>query len=198
MPVGTVKFFNTDKGYGFIQPDNGGPDAFVHISAVERAGLGELVEGQKLSYDMERDMKSGKTMTVSYIPGKGVTVSQQGGATVTVETDAKLLSDKSLAGRKVSLKRLLAGVALVSLAAVLTHLVGGRRVGSGLARLDLPAKARGLVLGIVQFRKSVRELATGDEELEPVGHQRVGVVRARQRRQRNWFDQIRRSFKGRS
>ncbi len=60
MANGTVKWFNSTKGFGFIQPDNGGPDAFVHISAVERSGLGELVEGQKLSYDMERDRKSGK------------------------------------------------------------------------------------------------------------------------------------------
>ena len=60
MANGTVKWFNATKGFGFIQPDNGGPDAFVHISAVERSGLGELVEGQKLSYDLERDRKSGK------------------------------------------------------------------------------------------------------------------------------------------
>jgi CspA family cold shock protein len=60
MPTGTVKWFNATKGFGFIQPDNGGPDAFVHISAVERSGLGEIVEGQKVSYDMERDRKSGK------------------------------------------------------------------------------------------------------------------------------------------
>ncbi len=65
MTTGIVKWFNSAKGFGFIQPDNGGPDAFVHISAVERAGLGELVEGQKLSYDMERDMKSGKMAACS-------------------------------------------------------------------------------------------------------------------------------------
>ena len=58
--TGTVKWFNSTKGFGFIQPDNGGPDAFVHISAVERSGMGEIVEGQKVSYDMERDRKSGK------------------------------------------------------------------------------------------------------------------------------------------
>ena len=57
---GTVKWFNATKGFGFIQPDNGGEDAFVHISAVERSGLGELVEGQKVSYDLERDKRSGK------------------------------------------------------------------------------------------------------------------------------------------
>jgi CspA family cold shock protein len=52
MPVGTVKFFNTQKGYGFIRPDNGGPDVFVHISAVQRAGLQSVAEGQKLSYEV--------------------------------------------------------------------------------------------------------------------------------------------------
>jgi cold shock protein len=60
MTTGTVKWFNSTKGFGFIQPDNGGPDAFVHISAVERSGMREIVEGQKLAYDMERDNKSGK------------------------------------------------------------------------------------------------------------------------------------------
>lgn len=60
MPTGTVKWFNTTKGYGFIQPDNGGPDVFVHISAVERAGLGQVTEGQKLSYELEQDRRSGK------------------------------------------------------------------------------------------------------------------------------------------
>jgi CspA family cold shock protein len=60
MTTGTVKWFNSTKGFGFIQPDNGGDDAFVHISAVERAGMREIVEGQKLSYELERDKKSGK------------------------------------------------------------------------------------------------------------------------------------------
>lgn len=56
MPVGTVKFFNTQKGFGFIQPQDGGPDVFVHVSAVERAGMRSLIEGQKVSYEvvMER------------------------------------------------------------------------------------------------------------------------------------------------
>jgi CspA family cold shock protein len=54
MANGTVKFFNTTKGFGFIQPDEGGKDAFVHISAVERAGISTLNEGQKVSYDLER------------------------------------------------------------------------------------------------------------------------------------------------
>jgi CspA family cold shock protein len=60
MINGTVKFYNSTKGFGFIQPDNGGQDAFVHISAVERAGMREIVEGQKISYELERDSKSGK------------------------------------------------------------------------------------------------------------------------------------------
>ena len=61
MPVGTVKWFNSTKGYGFIQPEGGGPDVFVHISAVERAGLGTLNEGQKVSYEEQRDPTRGKS-----------------------------------------------------------------------------------------------------------------------------------------
>jgi CspA family cold shock protein len=61
MSTGTVKWFNATKGYGFIQPDEGGPDVFVHISAVERAGLRSLNEGQKITYEVERDKRSGKT-----------------------------------------------------------------------------------------------------------------------------------------
>lgn len=60
MSNGTVKWFNATKGFGFIQPDNGGPDAFVHISAVERAGFATLHEGQKLSYEVVIDRRSGK------------------------------------------------------------------------------------------------------------------------------------------
>ena len=60
MAKGTVKWFNAQKGYGFIQPDNGEKDVFVHISAVERAGLGSLAEGQKLSFELERDKRNGK------------------------------------------------------------------------------------------------------------------------------------------
>jgi CspA family cold shock protein len=55
MAVGTVKWFNAQKGYGFIQPETGGKDVFVHISAVERAGMGTLNEGQKISYEIARD-----------------------------------------------------------------------------------------------------------------------------------------------
>jgi CspA family cold shock protein len=61
MSIGTVKWFNSTKGFGFIQPDNGGADVFVHISAVERAGMRGLAEGQKVSYDEQRDPKRGKT-----------------------------------------------------------------------------------------------------------------------------------------
>jgi CspA family cold shock protein len=61
MPIGTVKWFNNTKGFGFIQPDQGGTDVFVHISAVERAGLSSLAEGQKVSYEEQRDPKRGKT-----------------------------------------------------------------------------------------------------------------------------------------
>jgi len=57
MPIGTVKFFNEQKGYGFIQPDEGGQDAFVHISAVERAGMGTLRENQRVAYDLEEDRR---------------------------------------------------------------------------------------------------------------------------------------------
>jgi cold shock protein len=65
MPSGTVKWFNPTKGFGFIQPDSGGADIFVHISAVERAGLSTLHEGQKVSFDEERDPKKGKTSAVN-------------------------------------------------------------------------------------------------------------------------------------
>ena len=60
MATGTVKWFNAQKGYGFIQPDDGGRDVFVHISAVERSGIGGLNDGKKVSYDLEKDKRSGK------------------------------------------------------------------------------------------------------------------------------------------
>ena len=63
MPTGTVKFYNERKGYGFIQPDEGGNDAFVHISAVERAGFRSLRQDQRLSYELEQDQR-GKTKAV--------------------------------------------------------------------------------------------------------------------------------------
>jgi CspA family cold shock protein len=61
MTTGTVKWYNPEKGYGFIQPDDGGKDAFVHVSAVERAGMSDLREGQKISFELVSDARSGKT-----------------------------------------------------------------------------------------------------------------------------------------
>jgi CspA family cold shock protein len=61
MATGTVKFFNGQKGFGFIAQEGGGPDVFVHVSAVERAGMRGLVEGQKITFDVEADRKSGKS-----------------------------------------------------------------------------------------------------------------------------------------
>ena len=61
MNTGTVKFFNATKGFGFLAPENGGSDVFVHISAVERAGMRSLVEGQKVSFDIVKDNRSGKS-----------------------------------------------------------------------------------------------------------------------------------------
>ncbi|SCW87675.1 cold-shock DNA-binding protein family [Sphingobium faniae] len=64
MPIGTVKFFNSDKGYGFIAPEDGGSDSFVHISAVERAGMATLQKDQRLSYEIETDRR-GKQSAVN-------------------------------------------------------------------------------------------------------------------------------------
>ena len=64
MPIGTVKFFNDSKGYGFIQPEDGGTDAFVHITAVERAGMRTLSKDQRVSYDLEEDQR-GKAKAVN-------------------------------------------------------------------------------------------------------------------------------------
>lgn len=66
MPIGTVKFFNTDKGFGFIQPDGTGNDAFVHISAVEKAGMSTLDKDQRVSYELENDAR-GKTSAVNLV-----------------------------------------------------------------------------------------------------------------------------------
>ena len=60
MTIGTVKWFNSTKGFGFIQPDDGGADVFVHVSAVERSSLGSLQEGQKVGFELERDQRGGK------------------------------------------------------------------------------------------------------------------------------------------
>jgi cold shock protein len=61
MNTGTVKFYNGQKGYGFIQPDDGSKDVFVHATALERAGIRNLMEGQKVSFDTEQDRRTGKT-----------------------------------------------------------------------------------------------------------------------------------------
>ena len=61
MAIGTVKWFNSQKGFGFIAQEGGGPDVFVHVSAVERAGMRGLVEGQKITFDIEADQRSGKS-----------------------------------------------------------------------------------------------------------------------------------------
>ena len=60
MAIGTVKWYNPEKGFGFIQPDDGGKDAFVHVSAIERAGMSDLREGQKISFELVSDKRSGK------------------------------------------------------------------------------------------------------------------------------------------
>ncbi len=67
--IGTVKFFNADKGYGFIAPDNGGNDAFVHITAVERAGMATLNQNQRVQYELEQD-KRGKMSAVNLEPAE--------------------------------------------------------------------------------------------------------------------------------
>jgi CspA family cold shock protein len=68
MPVGTVKWFNTTKGFGFIQPESGGADVFVHLSAVQRSGLTGLNEGQKISFELQQDPKRGKSSAVNLKP----------------------------------------------------------------------------------------------------------------------------------
>jgi len=65
MATGTVKWFNSTKGYGFIAPEDGGKDVFVHVSAVERSGIGSLNEGQKVAFELERDRRSGKEAAVN-------------------------------------------------------------------------------------------------------------------------------------
>jgi cold shock protein len=65
MATGTVKWYNETKGYGFIQPDNGGKDVFVHATALERAGMRGLAEGQKISYEVEADRRTGKESAVN-------------------------------------------------------------------------------------------------------------------------------------
>ena len=64
MTIGTVKFFNTTKGFGFIQPDDGGKDVFVHITAVEQSGLGHLSEGQKVGFEVQQDQRGPKAVNL--------------------------------------------------------------------------------------------------------------------------------------
>jgi len=89
MPIGTVKFFNENKGYGFIQPDGGGQDAFVHITAVERAGFRSLRQDQRLSYELEQDRR-GKTSAVNLKPAEEAASTEEAVAAepVTVEAGA--------------------------------------------------------------------------------------------------------------
>ncbi len=68
VPIGTVKFFNTSKGYGFIAPEGGGGDVFVHISAVERSGMNTLNDGQRVSFEIETDQRRGKTNATNLRP----------------------------------------------------------------------------------------------------------------------------------
>jgi CspA family cold shock protein len=65
MTIGTVKWYNTQRGYGFIQPQDGGSDVFVHASAIERSTLGSLVEGQTIAFEVARDSRSGKDSAVN-------------------------------------------------------------------------------------------------------------------------------------
>lgn len=77
MPIGTVKFFNESKGYGFIAPDDGGQDAFVHISAVEQSGMNSLRENQRISYSLEQDRR-GKMAAINLKSAEEATASEQG------------------------------------------------------------------------------------------------------------------------
>ena len=79
MPTGTVKFFNENKGYGFIAPEGGGQDAFVHITAVERAGMRTLRENQRVSYDLQEDRR-GKMAAVNLQSAEEATTSQDAAA----------------------------------------------------------------------------------------------------------------------
>ena len=71
MATGTVKWFNTTKGYGFIQPEDGSADVFVHISAVERSDIGVVNEGDRISYDLEKDRRSGKSSAANLRAAEG-------------------------------------------------------------------------------------------------------------------------------
>jgi arsenate reductase len=79
MPIGTVKFFNATKGFGFIAPEGGGPDIFVHATAGELAGIQALAEGQRLSFEIEADSRGEKAIKLALCPADGVTVTQADG-----------------------------------------------------------------------------------------------------------------------
>ena len=84
MATGTAKWFSQTKGYGFIQPDQGGKDVFVHISAVERSGMNGLAEGMKVTYDVEADRKSGKELETSFHKGGLIRGMSDGGRRASV------------------------------------------------------------------------------------------------------------------
>ena len=88
MPIGTVKFFNEHKGYGFIQPDGGGNDAFVHITAVERAGFRSLRQDQRVSYELEQDRR-GKTSAVNLKSADEATTAEAPAAEAPAAEDAQ-------------------------------------------------------------------------------------------------------------
>ena len=90
MPIGTVKFFNSSKGYGFIQPDDGGKDAFVHISAVERSGMIGLSDNQRIAYDLEED-RPGKMSAINLKAPEEASASDQ------AEEPSNEASDQDLA-----------------------------------------------------------------------------------------------------
>ena len=97
MITGTVKFFDSTKGFGFIKPDNGGTDVFVHISAVERSGLRTIVEGQKLSFEIVKNERSGKSAAENFRPFDFLTAKRSG--------DPKNFPGRNLAVGEISPRR---------------------------------------------------------------------------------------------
>ena len=93
MTIGTVKFFNEGKGYGFIAPDGGGNDAFVHITAVERAGMRTLRENQRVSYDLQQDNR-GKMSAVNLQPAEESTQAQSSGDEAANDQEAQAANDQ--------------------------------------------------------------------------------------------------------
>ena len=93
MTIGTVKFFNEGKGYGFIQPDGGGNDAFVHMTAVERAGMRTLRENQRVSYDLQQDNR-GKMSAVNLQTAEETTRAEQGDEQPANDESAQAANDQ--------------------------------------------------------------------------------------------------------